>query len=551
MPSVKSLSELIAGAGIPVLFVDTCTLLDMPRLALPKVSRKDAAKLSRELLSTRELLSMVLGSTPSCGLVISSLVRKEWEDNIEKVVLEVTTHLERLDQHSAAFHDACLSLEIPLGFGRAQYASSGLVESLHDLSRQLLNAAMSIDVHEESRARAGHRVLAKIPPAAIKQEWKDCVILEEYLSVCRALKDMGSNGKRVFCTSNKIDYLSIRYSNRTFGTGIRGCRIGEFWGFIQGDLRNGPLQAQTNLIDDLGRFDREGCRHKMEQGPDQLPKLPVAEVPSRPESSSSPVPREAARRQTVEFLILLGIGILLLRTFAAEAYVVPTGSMAPTLLGFHKELTCPNCKYPFVVGMDEQGRTGRPICPNCGQDGLGRVEAVECNGDRLLVQKFLFDFRRPRRWEVAVFHSPSEPDQAYVKRVVGLPGESVQIVDGDLFINGQIARKSLAEQRAMRILVFDNDYVPADSDRFPRWRFRGDRFRRAVPSGWKAEGTQFVHEPTRTSEDREDWLEYLHWDPDRSRHGPIRDFCPYNGGDVRGDNVVRDLIIEADIAVRS
>jgi signal peptidase I len=261
-------------------------------------------------------------------------------------------------------------------------------------------------------------------------------------------------------------------------------------------------------------------------------------------------PKDSVRRQTLEFLILLGVGFLLLRTFAAEAYVVPTGSMAPTLLGFHKELTCPNCGFPFVVGTDDQGQSGRAVCPNCGQDGLSQVDAIDCNGDRLLVQKFLFDIRRPHRYEVAVFNSPVEPDQAYVKRVVGLPGEAVQITDGDLYIDGRIARKTLAEQRAMRILVFDNDYVPSDSDRFPRWRFRGDRYRRNVVSGWRALGTGFIHEPSTTSNDREDWLEYLHFDPDRGRHGPIRDFCPYNGSDAKAENVVNDLMIEAEVAVQ-
>ncbi len=270
-------------------------------------------------------------------------------------------------------------------------------------------------------------------------------------------------------------------------------------------------------------------------------------------SPSTPVEAgrtQGARRQTVEFLILLGIGILLLRTFAAEAYVVPTGSMAPTLLGFHKEITCPTCNFTFVIGMDDEGRTGRPVCPNCGQDGLSQTSAVECNGDRLLVQKFLFDFRRPGRWEVAVFHSPAEPEQAYVKRVVGLPGEAVQVVDGDVVIDGRIARKSLREQRAMRILLYDNDFLPADSDRYPRWTFRGDRYRRAVKSGWRTDGSRFVHDRTATSGDREDWLEYRHYDPARSGYGPVRDFCPYNGGDDRGDNVVRDLMVEADLTCR-
>ncbi|WP_435016972.1 signal peptidase I [Tundrisphaera sp. TA3] len=259
---------------------------------------------------------------------------------------------------------------------------------------------------------------------------------------------------------------------------------------------------------------------------------------------------DGIRRPTIEFLILLGIGILLLRTFAAEAYVVPTGSMAPTLLGYHKEVTCPNCRFPFVVGMDERGRSPRPVCPNCGQDDLDREVSVECNGDRLLVQKFFFDVRTPRRWEVAVFQSPGEPDQAYVKRVVALPGESIQVVDGDVFIDGSIARKSPREQKATRILIHDAAFKPADVDRFPRWTLRVEGSRRPAPSGWKDLGTGFVHDPIPEAEDEDaiDWLNYRHWDPDRGRFGPIRDFCPYNGGDLRGDNLVRDLAFEAQVA---
>ena len=268
------------------------------------------------------------------------------------------------------------------------------------------------------------------------------------------------------------------------------------------------------------------------------------------ESPAPPEREEGLRRATVEFLILLAIGILLLRTFAAEAYVVPTGSMAPTLLGYHKEVTCPNCHFPFEIGMDERGRSPRPVCPNCGQDGLDQEPALACNGDRLLVQKFFFDVRRPRRWEVAVFQSPAEPEQAYVKRVVALPGESIQVIDGDVWINGSIARKSPREQKATRILIHDAAFRPDDADRFPRWSFRGDRSRWTSRSGWRADGTGFARDPVADDDDQTDWLDYRHWDPDRGRFGPVRDFCPYNGGDLRGDNVVRDLAFEADVAVR-
>src|SRR4051812_40974815 len=169
-------------------------------------------------------------------------------------------------------------------------------------------------------------------------------------------------------------------------------------------------------------------------------------------------------RQTFEFLVVLCVSILVFRTFDAEAYIVPTGSMAPTLLGNHKEVACPTCGFRFALGLDEDGRSGRPVCANCGQDDFENQPAVECPGDRLLVQKGLFDCRRPKRWEVAVFRFPGEPSQAYVKRVVGLPGESIQVTGGDVYVNGRIARKSLREQRAMRILVYDNNFTPRDFD---------------------------------------------------------------------------------------
>ncbi len=280
---------------------------------------------------------------------------------------------------------------------------------------------------------------------------------------------------------------------------------------------------------------------------------PPVEVPVEPPLAVAPTLETApgVRRAVSEFLILLVAGILVLRFFVAEAYVVPTGSMAPTILGFHWERGCPNCRQRIAVGMDDGGRlAGRPVCPNCGQDGLDPASGVAASGDRLLVQKFLFDLRAPRRWEVAVFQSPIEPDQAYVKRIVALPGESVQIVDGDVWINGAIARKGLDEVRATRIPVFDNQFQPTDAARFPRWQFRGDRSKRFRSTGWQAVGSHFIHEATNASDTGEDWLEYRHWDPDRAEYGPIRDLYSYNGGDRRSGHIVRDLMVEAKVAVR-
>ena len=181
----------------------------------------------------------------------------------------------------------------------------------------------------------------------------------------------------------------------------------------------------------------------------------------------SPRPGRGPVRQTVELLVSLVLCVILVRTFSAEAYVVPTGSMAPTLLGWHRELVCPNCESPFDVGIDEEGRTGPAVCPNCGEADLDPVPAVECGGDRVLVQKFLYDFRRPEAVGGRRLPLPGRPSQAYVKRVVGLPGESIRIVDGDVYADGRIVRKTLEDQRAMRILVHDSRYEPRDCGPVP------------------------------------------------------------------------------------
>jgi signal peptidase I len=262
------------------------------------------------------------------------------------------------------------------------------------------------------------------------------------------------------------------------------------------------------------------------------------------------IPRAGVVRQTVELLVLLCLCVLLVRTFSAEAYVVPTGSMAPTLLGLHREIGCTNCGFPFVVGIDEEGQTGRAVCPNCGDHGLDAAPAMECGGDRVLVQKFLYEFRRPKRWEVAVFHFPGEPSQAYVKRVVGLPGESIRIIGGDVFVDGKIVRKSLPEIRAMRLLVHDNRFQSRNSKSPPRWQPRSGSTDDSRESEWLIEGGQITHRAAlpdaRVSTD---WIAYKHWDPATGRSGPVRDFYPYNGGDLRADNDVSDLGIEARMCV--
>src|SRR5271155_2584057 len=61
-----------------------------------------------------------------------------------------------------------------------------------------------------------------------------------------------------------------------------------------------------------------------------------------------------ATRETIESVIIAFVLAFLFRTFEAEAFVIPTGSMAPTLMGKHKDLECPMCHYRYQANASDQ-----------------------------------------------------------------------------------------------------------------------------------------------------------------------------------------------------
>ena len=70
--------------------------------------------------------------------------------------------------------------------------------------------------------------------------------------------------------------------------------------------------------------------------------------------SAKPEKPKETFRDFVEQIVVAVILAILIRGFDAEAFVIPTGSMAPTLMGRHKEVTCPECGYVYAVNASEE-----------------------------------------------------------------------------------------------------------------------------------------------------------------------------------------------------
>ncbi len=310
---------------------------------------------------------------------------------------------------------------------------------------------------------------------------------------------------------------------------------------------------------------------------------------------------QAAIRETVESVVIAFVLAFLFRTFEAEAFVIPTGSMAPTLMGRHKDVECPACGhwYPISASEEIDQETGRPsghhvragTCPMCrytadvGPGNPQRKTYRPYSGDRILVGKFAYQFKEPQRWDVAVFKYPGNAVTNYIKRLVGLPGETVVIRDGDIFIvppgepdRLEIARKPPSKLLAMLQLVFDNRYMPAIAAYgLPlRW---GPAAPPGSPGRFEAVDPDGCLEfQTDGSAPGETWLGYEHRVPSfndwraieregRLRAGRqpppqlIRDFAAYNTSrsraaqpprdDVLGAHWVGDLAMECTIDVQS
>ena len=99
--------------------------------------------------------------------------------------------------------------------------------------------------------------------------------------------------------------------------------------------------------------------------------------------------------------------VLVLRSFVAEPFRIPSGSMMPTLL--HGDFILVN-KFSYGIRL--------PV-----------------------LHKKILDIGVPQRGDVAVFRFPKDPSDDYIKRVIGLPGDHVTYRDKQLYINGQLIRQ--------------------------------------------------------------------------------------------------------------
>ena len=219
-------------------------------------------------------------------------------------------------------------------------------------------------------------------------------------------------------------------------------------------------------------------------------------------------------RETIESILVAIVLALLFRAFEAEAFIIPTGSMAPALQGQHMDVVCDKCKFQYRAGASEENSTvpveerfyvTQTRCPIC-QYPMNMRKKSDADhrsnqGDRILVNKFIYDFQKPNRFDVIVFKYPNNGKQNFIKRLIGLPGDNLIIESGDIYRTEQssedewnrtIIRKPEDKLLAMMQLVDDTDFIAPELQKV-NWPLRWQEWSAvAGEPGWSDDLITFM-----------------------------------------------------------
>jgi len=306
-------------------------------------------------------------------------------------------------------------------------------------------------------------------------------------------------------------------------------------------------------------------------------------------------------KDTVESIVVAFILAFAFRAFVAEAFVIPTGSMAPNLYGMHRMHTCMVCGTEYAYGFSvmaggQLAPPGELICSNCGYRRDKQVADNPDNGDRIFVLKWLFDLGRmlpdvpphgprqwwhlfkPCRWDVVVFKDPNDGTTNFIKRLIGLPGEVLEIIDGDIYTarvadleatdEGRsvlaklerprrfteqvpftpaeqraldraltIQRKTHRAQQVLWLPVYHHDFFPIKKRELAGWKATGK------PSGWDTRDRGLRFEPAHGGDRRMDEIAFFRGAADLGGYDeavglpgerPVTDVYAYNGSHEGG-----------------
>jgi len=94
------------------------------------------------------------------------------------------------------------------------------------------------------------------------------------------------------------------------------------------------------------------------------------------------------------------------------------------------------------------------------------METTLSDGDNLIVDKISYRFRDPERFDIIVFPYKYEKNTYYIKRIIGMPGETIQIIDGYVYIDGELLESDIYGNEVMEYANIADTPIPLKEDEY-------------------------------------------------------------------------------------
>lgn len=200
--SINDAVTKVATSPAPILFPDTCALVDIIRMPFRIKSANDANRL---LNAAGGLVTLSHTPSPDLWVIIPPLVNEEWNEHNQSTLQELEKHFRKLDIWTSVAHASANSVGVNLA-NPVMFHNQDIAKNLTILAGGFFNNAIALSEDTSCINKAYNRVKNNTPPARRGGQLKDSAIVEHVLEFCSLLRAGGYNNTCVFITSNTNDF---------------------------------------------------------------------------------------------------------------------------------------------------------------------------------------------------------------------------------------------------------------------------------------------------------------------------------------------------------
>ncbi len=218
---IADVSTIVASIqlrNVPVLFIDTCAILDILRVPMRQNINFSHLEGAKEIVDKQKQSKI--------STVITTTIETEYNEHLHNTEIELARHISDLASNNERLINSIESIGLSYEFNVKNIYKTELPTKLKEMAEEIIANSYIIEKDDECIKKAFARVETYAAPSRRgKSESKDCVIIEHFLKIASELRQLGFQKKFVFITSNSSDYGKVSKLNPPLDTEFQNLLI--------------------------------------------------------------------------------------------------------------------------------------------------------------------------------------------------------------------------------------------------------------------------------------------------------------------------------------